>query len=99
MGRHQRNIMHQDIIDISMFASDPDALMLAMVCVSIAGAAWVLGMSAAGLPISAHQATLGGFLGVAAVMTPGAFSLAVGDCRGSSVSVQAVRFSLRCVRN
>ena len=73
MGRHQRNIMHQDIIDISMFASDPDALMLAMVCVSIAGAAWVLGMSAAGLPISAHQATLGGFLGVAAVMTPGAF--------------------------
>lgn len=63
LGRHllpvTNPVLHHDIIDISTFNDDPEALLVGGGCAALAAAIWVLLATWAGVPVSATHATLG----------------------------------------
>ena len=59
-----QNVIFNDLVDLDVFGDNPEILMQAMVCVSMAVAAVMLGFAALGIPVSVTQVTVGGMVGV-----------------------------------
>ncbi|KAF9976520.1 hypothetical protein BGZ73_008356 [Actinomortierella ambigua] len=63
MGSETADTIKGGLIDASLFAEQPELLMLAMVCALVGSSTWVLFASSRGLPVSTTHAIVGAITG------------------------------------
>jgi len=72
LGASVADTVRKDIIDGDFFQSNPEVLMLAMVCALLASGLWLIICSYAALPVSGTHSIIGALLGIGLSISPAA---------------------------
>ncbi|CAG8633695.1 17382_t:CDS:1 [Acaulospora morrowiae] len=64
LGSHTAETIRSKILDVKLFAKEPELIMLAMTCALVGSASWVIFASSKGLPVSTTHSIVGAIIGV-----------------------------------